>query len=362
MSLLKKVFTALFGLLLIVSCVATIAATLGAFAFQLFLHLPAKPVLEKKQFFIPPKTGAYGVARLLESEGVIRNARAFYLLCWLRNSLGRMQAGEYAFSTLYSPEEVLEKIVNGRVVIHIVTLPEGSTIRDVARILDEKDLAPQAEILEIAGSAEFARSLDVKGSSGLEGYLFPDTYQFKKPITSASIAATMVRRFRQQLPGEWRARRKELGLSLHEIVTMASIVEKEAAVDSERPIIAGVFYNRLKINMPLQSDPTAVYDIPGFSGPVTAAHLTRQSPYNTYRIKGLPPGPICNPGAKSLRAAFYPEKVPYLYFVSNNDGTHHFSITAEEHRNAVSHYYELKKKAEEKGEDRQSETAPREGP
>ena len=127
------------------------------------------------------------------------------------------------------------------------------------------------------------------------------------------------------------------------------MIEKEAVADSERPIIAGVFYNRLKIHMQLQSDPTAVYDIPGFSGPVRAGHLTRQSPYNTYYVKGLPIGPICSPGAKSLMAALYPAKVPYLYFVSNNDGTHRFSVTAEEHRKAVSHYYELKQKpAEEK--------------
>ncbi len=350
MNLLKKVLMAIFGFFVVLSCLATIAAAVGAFQFWLFLRLPAKYVSEKRQFFIPPKTGALGVARLLESEGVIRDAREFYLLGWWKNSLHRLQAGEYAFSTLWGPEQVLDQIVNGRVVIHVVTLPEGSTVWDVAKILDEKDLAPQSEIMEIAGSAEFARSLDVKGAKGLEGYLFPDTYQFKKPVSSATIAATMVKRFWQRLPPEWRERGKELGMSLNEIVILASIIEKEAAVDSERPIMAGVFYNRLKINMPLQSDPTAVYDIPGFSGPVTAAHLTRQSPYNTYRIRGLPPGPICSPGAKSIKAALYPEKVPYLYFVSNNDGTHHFSTTVEEHQSAVSHYYELKKKAaEDKG-------------
>jgi UPF0755 protein len=352
MYLLKKIFMAIFGFFLVLSCLSTIVAAVGAFQFWLFLRLPAKHVLEKKQFFIPPKTGAYGVAKLLESQGVIRDARAFYLLGWWKNEIHHLQAGEYAFSTLWGPEQVLDQIVNGRVVIHVVTLPEGSTLWEVARILDEKDLAPQNEIIEIAGNAEFARSLDVKGAMGLEGYLFPDTYQFKKPVSSASIAATMVRRFWQRLPQEWRERAKELGMSLHEIVILASIIEKEAKVDPERPIIAAVFYNRLKINMPLQSDPTAVYDIPGFSGPVTAAHLTRRSPYNTYLIRGLPPGPICSPGAKSIRAALYPEKVPYLYFVSNNDGTHHFSATPEEHRNAVSHYYELKKKAaEEKGAD-----------
>jgi UPF0755 protein len=344
MSPLKKFCIAVSESFLVLFCLATIAAILGSFHFWIFLHQPAKPFAEKKQFFIPPKTSAYGIARLLQSQGVIRDASEFYLLGWLKNSLSRMQAGEYAFSTIYTPEQVLDQIVNGRVVIHIATLPEGSTLWDAAKILDQKGLAPESEIIGLVCSTEFAGSLGVKASS-LEGYLFPDTYHFKKPVSGASIMKAMVQQFRQHLPPEWPERAKELGLSLHQIVTLASIIEKEAAVDFERPVIAGVFYNRLKINMPLQSDPTAVYDIPGFSGPVTAAHLTRQSPYNTYHIKGLPPGPICNPGAKSIRAALYPEKVPYLYFVSNNDGTHHFSVTSEEHRDAVSHYYELKKKA-----------------
>jgi len=347
MSPLKKICMAVSGFLLILACLSTVAAILGSFYFWLFLRMPAKPSFEKKQFFIP-HTSALGVARLLQSQEVVRNARAFYFLGWLNSSLHRMQAGEYAFSTLLTPQQVLDQIVNGRVVIHTVTVPEGSTLWDVARIVDQKELAPQNEIIDLAESAEFARSLAVK-ASGLEGYLFPDTYQFKRPVSSASIASAMVRRFWQRLPQQWHGRIKELGLSLHEIVTLASIIEKEAVADFERPVIAGVFYNRLKIDMPLQSDPTAVYDIPGFSGPVTAAHLTRQSPYNTYHIKGLPPGPICSPGVKSIQAALYPEKVPYLYFVSNNDGTHHFSVTSGEHRKAVSHYYEQKKKAAQAG-------------
>lgn len=337
---------AVLGFFLVLSCVATALAILGCFDFWLFLRLPAKPAFEKKQFFIPPRTSAYGVARLLESKGVIRDWRAFYLLSWLKNSLDRMQAGEYAFSTFYSPEQVLDKIVNGRVVIHTVTLPEGSTMWDVARILAQKNLASQSEIIKLADNAQFAKSLNIK-ANGLEGYLFPDTYQFKKPVTGKYIVEKMVKRFWQELPHGWRKREKKLGLSLNQIVTLASIIEKEAVVDSERPVIAGVFYNRLRINMPLQSDPTAVYGIPGFSGPITAADLKRKSPYNTYLIKGLPPGPICNPGAKSIRAAFFPASVPYLYFVSNNDGTHHFSVTPRDHRNAVLHYYELKKEEAE---------------
>jgi UPF0755 protein len=344
MSPLKKFCIAVFESLLVLFCLGAIVAVMASFHFWLFLRQPAKPFYEKKQFFIPPGTGAYGVARLLQSRGVVRNAVEFYLLGRLNNSLARMQAGEYAFSTLYTPEQVLDQIVNGRVVIHIATLPEGATVWEVAKILDQKELAPESELIGLAWNAEFVRSLGLKAKS-LEGYLFPETYHFKKPVSTASIAKAMLRQFWEHLPQEWPDRAKELGLSLHEIVTLASIIEKEAAVDSERPVMAGVFYNRIRTDMPLQSDPTAVYDIPGFSGPVTAAHLTRQSPYNTYRIKGLPPGPICNPGAKSIRAALYPEKVPYLYFVSNNDGTHHFSVTSEEHRSAVSHYHELKKKA-----------------
>ncbi|MFZ2447617.1 MAG: endolytic transglycosylase MltG [Syntrophobacteraceae bacterium] len=352
MSVIIKAGKVILTFCLVVSCLLVMAAAPALCHFWLFLRLPAKPSFETRQFFIPPKSGAFGVARLLESQEVVRDARAFYFLAWLRNSLHRLQAGEYAFSTLYTPEQVLDQIVNGRVVIHTATLPEGSTIWDVARIFEQKDLAPSADFLKLAGSAEFIKSLGLKAGS-LEGYLFPETYHFKKPLDEAAIIRAMVREFWRNMPRDWAERAREVGLNLHEVVTMASIIEKEAIVDSERPVIAGVFYNRLKIKMPLQSDPTAVYDIPGFSGPVLAAHLSRQSPYNTYQIKGLPPGPICSPGAKSLKAALSPEKVPYFYFVSNNDGTHTFSVTVAEHQQAVGRYYRLKKKAAEEKDTRE---------
>ena len=184
---------------------------------------------------------------------------------------------------------------------------------------------------------EFIDSLDLP-DDGLEGYLFPETYYFTKSNNIRTILKSMVRQFRLHFPKKWEDRAKERGSSVQEVVILASIVEKEAVVDSERPLIAGVFFNRLKLNMPLQSDPTAVYDLPDFSGPITREHLQRQSPYNTYQKRGLPAGPICNPGAGSLEAVLYPEEVPYLYFVSNNDGTHRFSTTLEEHQRAVSLY------------------------
>ncbi len=345
MRLLVKILKSFAAFLAVLCCLAVLAATPVVFQFWLFLRTPAKSAFETKQFFIPPKTGALGVARLLESREVVRNAYEFYALALIKDALPHLQAGEYAFSTLSTPEQVLDAIVKGRVVIHTVTLPEGSTMWDVARILDQKELVSAADFLAAASDADFIRSLGIQAPS-LEGYLFPETYRFKRPMDSHTAIRAMVHQFHAHLPPEWADRARELGLDLHRIITLASMVEKEAVVDSERPVIAGVFYNRLKINMPLQSDPTAVYDIPGFSGPVTAAHLARHSPYNTYQIKGLPPGPICSPGLRSIRAALYPEKVPFLYFVSNNDGTHTFSVTAQEHRKAVNHYLETKKKAE----------------
>ncbi len=344
MSQLARTALAVLVFILFAFFLLTAATMLAGVHFWVFQRMPGQPSFEKRQFFIPPRTGAYGVARLLESQGVIRDARAFYLFTWYKKSLQRLQAGEYLFATVATPEQVLDQLVNGRVVIHTATLPEGSTIWDIARILEQKELATRKEILELAGNVDFIRSMGLK-SKTLEGFLFPETYHFKRPVSGAAIVKSMVQQFWNHLPQNWEARAREIGRSLDEIIIVASIVEKEAVVDSERPIIAGVFYNRLKINMPLQSDPTAVYDIPDFSGPVTSAHLGRPSPFNTYQIKGLPPGAICSPGAKSIMAALNPEKVPYLYFVSNNDGTHQFSVTAEEHRRAVSRYYDLKRQA-----------------
>lgn len=345
MSVALKAINVVLAFCLIMSCLTVLTAVPIIVHFWLFLRLPAMPVSESRQFFIPPRTGAFAVAGILHAQGIVRDARCFYMLAWLKNSTHRLQAGEYAFSTLFTPEQVLDQIANGRVVIHTATLPEGSTIWDVARIFEQKELVPSAEFVQNAMDPKLVQFLGLSGKS-LEGYLFPDTYHFKRPIEGTAAIKAMVQQFWNHMPCDWPQRASQLGLTLHQLVTLASIIEKEAVVDSERPVIAGVFYNRLKIDMPLQSDPTAVYDIPSFTGAITSAHLGRQSPYNTYRIKGLPPGPICNPGFKSLQAALYPEKVPYLYFVSNNDGTHHFSVTVEEHRQAVGRYYEKKKKTD----------------
>ncbi len=311
----------------------------AVFHVWLFTQAPGSQSRETRKVCIQPGMSGPAVAQLLYDNGVVSNAQEFYLLSWLRKSVQKLQAGEYAFPPLSRPDQVLDQIIHGRVILYTATLPEGSTVRDVARILQQKDLIPEEEILRLVNDRECISGLGVK-ASGLEGYLFPETYVFRKPVNGVQILKAMVNQFRRHLPEDWQDRTEALGHDLNEIVILASMVEKEAVLDSERPLIAAVFYNRLKLNMPLQSDPTAVYDMPDFSGPVTAALLKRQSPYNTYLKKGLPVGPICNPGAKSLRAAFFPGDVRYLYFVSNNDGSHHFSETLSEHQQAVSRLIE----------------------
>lgn len=323
-------------LALLTAILAVAAFTIGALSlrFWLFLKTPGGDRREFQSVTVREGMSGMAIARLLADKGIVADAGSFYVLCRLRRVDSRLKAGDYAFLPLKRPEEILEQMVSGRVKVQRVTLPEGATVRQLARIFHDQGLAAEHEVLQMASDPDFIYSLGVE-SGTLEGYLFPETYFFQASQSLPAMLTMMVQEFRRRLPEGWREQLEGRGLTLHEWVTIASMVEKEAVVDEERPIIAGVFYNRLRENMPLQSDPTAVYDLPGFSGPITPDHLKRSSPYNTYRNRGLPVGPICNPGARSLHAALHPASVPYRYFVSNNDGTHHFSETYGEHRQAV---------------------------
>ena len=312
------------------------------FKFWLFLKSPGSPHLEIRQVVIRSGMNAGTIARVLSAEGIIADADKFHFLCLLRKADQKLKAGEYAFLPLSTPGQILDQMVSGKALIQRVTLPEGSTAYDISKTLHERGLASEKEIMRLVLDRDFIKSNGLNVSS-LEGYLFPETYFFQRIQGEVAMLKMMIRQFRRHLPEAWEQRAAELGHSLHEIVIMASMVEKEAVIDSERPIIAGVFYNRLKEKMPLQSDPTAVYDLADFSGRITGNHLRRQSPYNTYRNLGLPVGPICNPGARSLKAALYPERVPYLYFVSNHDGSHHFSQTLAEHNQAVARSHQRRR-------------------
>jgi UPF0755 protein len=216
-------------------------------------------------------------------------------------------------------------------------IPEGTNVAQVGEIVERAGLSSKEAFIEAACDPHLAEALGIEGRS-LEGYLFPETYHFHKGVTPEQMIRKMVSQFHVVFNSRWIARAKEQGFSVHEVVTLASIVEKETAKSDERPLIASVFLNRLKKRMRLESDPTVIYGIENFDGNITRKDLQSNTPYNTYRIKGLPPGPISNPGKASMEAVLYPTNEPYLYFVSKNDGSHHFSSTFSEHRRMVRKY------------------------
>ncbi len=286
--------------------------------------------------FIPPGTPVKEVAHILKEKGLIRSPWAFFLEGLRLGVLKDLKAGEYEFSPHQSPAEILKQMAEGRVITHIVTIPEGYNVWEVARLLERAGLLKRDEFLARAFNETFAHSLGIPGPS-VEGFLFPDTYYLVKGLSAEEIIRKMVSRF-WEIWARYEKRAEEMGVSVYEVVTLASIVEKEAVLSREKPLIAAVYWNRLRRGMPLQADPTVRYALRRFRGRLYYKHLRVKNPYNTYRYPGLPPTPIANPGEESLRAVLYPARVPYLYFVSRGDGSHHFSTTYREHLRAVRKY------------------------
>jgi len=318
-------------LVLSVACLFVVADIL------LFLTSPATKRSESVVIDFPVGTPLSALSDLLEQRGVVRNSFRFRLYARLKGEARSIKAGEYEFSTALRPDAVLSKLVRGEVLLHQVTFPEGVTTEDIAALLEAQGLASADQVLAAAADADFAESLGISGPT-LDGYLFPDTYRFARHLPATTILGTMVDRFLQYFGGAEEERARHLGLTRHQVVILASVVEKETGSAPERPLIAGVFLNRLRRGIPLQSDPTVIYGIPDFDGNLTRAHLRTDTPYNTYTRRGLPAGPICNPGAAALDAVLSPATTSYLYFVGKGDGTHYFSATLPEHNAAVARY------------------------
>lgn len=290
-----------------------------------------------KTIEIPDGATLRQVAVLLQRERLLRNQWGLLLLGKLTSSERRIVAGEYALRSDMTPKDLLAELRNGHVVLHQVTIPEGYTAAQIADLFDQKAIVDGKEFLQLIHDRAFIQTLNLETNS-LEGYLFPSTYRLPRHAKSKDVIAVMVGSLRQVLTPELQARAKDVGMSLHDVLTLASVIEKESGVETERGLVSAVFHNRLRRNIPLQSDPTVIYGIRNFNGNLTKQDLAASSPYNTYRMTGLPPGPIANPGAGSIRAALYPVPTTYLYFVSRNDGTHQFSSTLAEHNRAVEQY------------------------
>ncbi|HSE14039.1 MAG TPA: endolytic transglycosylase MltG [Candidatus Deferrimicrobium sp.] len=314
-------------------------AVLAVALLSAFLLLDTNPKgnWEGKLAVIPKGSPLPEVVRILRDDGILPHPQAFRALVILTFSGRRLHYGEYAFPTPPSAFEAWRRLVRGDVIKYEVTVRPGENLFDVAELVKEKKLVAAEAFLAAATSPAVLRRLDIPGESA-EGYLFPDSYIFVKPVTPEEIVELMVQQFRRKIPPDTEKRAKEAGFSLHQIVTIASIIEKETGIEQEKPIVSAVIRRRLALDMPLQMDPTVIYGAKRFDGTVTGKDLRKAGPYNTYLNRGLPPGPIANPGLPALAAALSPSNAEYLYFVSNNDGSHTFSRTLTEHLRAVEQF------------------------
>lgn len=277
------------------------------------------------------------ISKELEKSRIIGSATLFSLYARIQKADEKVQAGTYRLTDGMSPPEILAKLINGDVYEVRFVVPEGYSIYQIGELLDNRKIFSKESFLRQCYNPALLQELNIPSKS-VEGYLLPRTYTIKPGTDAAILIKEMVAQFRSTYALKYANQAKSLGLPELKILTLASMIEKEAVVPAERPLIASVFFNRLKKNMPLQSDPTAVYGIRAFAGKISKKDILRETPYNTYSINGLPPGPIGNPGEDSIKAVLSPAQTPYLYFVARKDGTHHFSATLEEHNRAVEKY------------------------
>lgn len=321
--------------LLIISVTSLILISL--IHLYIILFVPPSSEAVWKEVVISKGASFKEIKLLLRKEGIIKNGYTFDILGRAFGITRKIRVGYYSMSPAMPMIEVLKALKNGDIIEYTISIPEGFTIEDIADILEKTGLAAKSDFFSITHDRSYIESIGIEANS-LEGYLFPDTYLFPKGITAQEIAERMVGRFRGVITPELESRAKGLGFTIKEIITLASIIEREAKVDSERSLISAVYHNRLRKGMLLQADPTAIYGRKRLNEKITRKDLKSNSPYNTYRIRGLPPGPIANPGKKAIIAALYPANVDYLFFVSKNDGTHYFSSTGAEHSDAVIKY------------------------
>jgi len=288
---------------------------------------------------VPHGASRRAVARLLANDGVVRSRWVFEGLSRWR-SRSTLQAGEYFFNHPVTSFRVFDTIANGRVYVRELVIPEGLSMFDIADLVQREDFTSRENFLNAARNPALIRDL-VPGAPSLEGFLFPATYEFPRHPSGEQMVAAMVAHFRQEWAAISAQQPNLSGLPLRQVVTLASLVERETPKPEERPLVAGVFINRLHRRVPLQCDPTVVYALElagNYNGRLEAASLPFDSPYNTYRHIGLPPGPIANPGTASLKAALGPDGTDYLYFVANTERGHFFSKTLAEHNRNVALY------------------------
>ncbi len=306
----------------------------GAYAaFSYYWLSPTEKFAPPHEVTIEKGESFRQIAQALADAGVVRSGFALRLYGRMSQTAGQIKPGDYAFKGGERIPDVMRHLVKGDFIVVTITIPEGLTVHEIAERVAATGLVCEDEFEDAARDGQIVRALGLM-PLGAEGYLFPATYKFSPHARTNDVLAAMLARFFQVLTPDVEERMFAVGLDPRRLVTMASIVEKEAKASTERPLIAGVFYNRLRLGMPLQSDPTAEYELDGAKeSAATAVHTS--SAFNTYDFTGLPPGPIANPGLKSIEAALYPTPTDFLYFVAREGGTHVFSKSFDEHRRAI---------------------------
>lgn len=332
----RKIFAAIILILIL-----AIAAA-GIFIWSQLNQSYRKFTEDKLAVAIRPGTSLDSASRLLATKGVIKYPWLLKSLFYYNRSQGKMKAGEYVFDRAMTPYQVYEKLLRGEQQYLVLTIPEGTNTLDLPAIFAKKGIKPQDVQTAMKSPLVLAQLQSIDpGIHSCEGFLFPETYFLTKTDDAQKILLVMIGQFKKKFLPQIKTRANELGMSVVNIVTLASLIEKETGQGSERRLISGVFHNRLKHSMLLQCDPTVIYALRlnnEYKGFITRADLQKPSPYNTYVSAGLPPGPICNPGEAAIQAAMNPETTDKLYFVSKNDGTHYFSATLQEHNRAVQQY------------------------
>jgi UPF0755 protein len=327
--------TIVLGLFIVI---IALGAGIAAFTIWERIHAPHKGYEAAEQFVdIPARIGTAAIGRRLVDAGIVRDPFTFRAALWWSGRSRALQAGEYRFDAPLAAVDVVDRLVRGDVYARRITFPEGLTLQEMARVYETREFGTAANFLEATRDPSFIRDLD-SAATDLEGYLFPDTYALPRGTPARRLVALMLERFRATFDDDLQREAREQALSTREVVTLASLVEKETARADERPLVAAVYRNRLKLGMGLQADPTVVYALQRagrYTGNIRRDDLAIDSPYNTYRYAGLPPGPIASPGRASLEATLRPARVSYLYFVSRNDGSHVFATTLAEHNRNV---------------------------
>ncbi|MCX7919564.1 MAG: endolytic transglycosylase MltG [bacterium] len=302
------------------------------------IYTPYDSKYYSRTVIIPPKTSTYGIALLLERAELINSPLLFVLYVKLGGASKSLKAGNYQLDSQMSLAEIVNRLqVGAEATGSMVTIPEGYNLEQIANLLQSRAIVTATDFIAAAQSPEYLARYRISRNN-LEGYLFPDTYRFYPNIPAKKAIDLMLVEFDKQVIPLYENAKKHTKFSLDQIITLASLIEKETGGESEKKLISAVFHNRLKRGMPLQCDPTIRYIVKKPTELLTKEDMQVESPYNTYLHRGLPPGPICNPGLSSIEAALHPDPSGYLYFVSRNDGTHEFSYTLQQHNIAVLKY------------------------